>query len=133
MDDQFVSVPDDLKLNDVNLYLSLIFYSHSEVEVHGSGHSFKIGGLHPNGTLIKVVADQSYWQMYLTHIITVLNIGPSKNKTRLERVTDSSSTSNNISNKRSFSTYRGNCTMVESYFTNVDDLTLWLARAYVPD
>jgi hypothetical protein len=102
----YVQVPDNLRMNDCNLYLSILFYENSYINFIDLGLS-KVSQFGLNETVVVVNTKMSYWHMYATHILYVLNKGKSgleETKTSEGNVTKSSTRNKNFSKTRSFST-----------------------------
>lgn len=106
VDKHHVQTGDLTKIDNVNLYLSIIFFKSSYIHVPGTGiHT--IGSIGLNGILINVNTDASYWGMYFTHMFYVMN------RERLSDSNHSISSSDIVSKKSSF-----NKSNTRSYSTN---------------
>jgi hypothetical protein len=70
----FVVIPDSLKVNDVNLYLSILFYNSSFIHYPEIG-VVKVQSFGMNNTCIMISSNMSYWHQYATHVVYILNQG----------------------------------------------------------
>lgn len=114
MHDNVVTIPDGLKVNDVFLYLSVIFCEGQSLVFKGSNQIVEVNGFGPNSTYIKCFQDTSYWREYLTTIVYVFNKGKS-NDSKTSNFNNTSNTSINLKPKgtRGFSTQREASNRVE--------------------
>jgi hypothetical protein len=72
INDDFVQVGDNVKVNNVNLFLSIIFFGSSSISIPGQG-TIPIKNVGLNGTIINIKTSIPYWGMYFAHIIFTLN------------------------------------------------------------
>jgi hypothetical protein len=135
IDEQHVLLPDGLKVNAVNLYLSIIFVDSSSL-IFPDGHKIQISSFGLNNTYVQVNCDSSYWTSYLTRIVYVLNqdkingdYSPKVSAKKNKSITDVGFGRSQFHS----AAFRGQSRMLEDYFSTQDELTLYLARAYIPD
>lgn len=119
-----VTIPDGLLINNVNLYLSILFYKHSYLKFPG-GSPILVNGFGPNCTSIDVTTDRSYWAFYLIHILKVMNFTKEGN-TNTGNFNKKSKTNDSKSSfqSRSFSTANVDRRLTNEMFSDPDELTL---------
>jgi hypothetical protein len=83
-----------VKVNNVNLFLSIIFFKSSCILIPNRG-KVSINSLGLNSTIIEINTTTPYWGMYFSHIIYILN------RERLSYGTNSGK-KNSISSKKPF-------------------------------
>jgi hypothetical protein len=117
-----------LKLNDCNLYLSVLFYEHSFIGFVDLGVT-QVSQFGLNETVVVINTKMSYWHMYATHVLYVLNkgkLGLEESQSFKDNARTSGSKNRAFPKTRSFSTSsrKLESNMVEDWFDSYDDLTL---------
>lgn len=94
---------------------------------------YQIDGLGANSTVVCIDTDVSYWHMYLTNIVYILNRGKADTSFDPKKVKSKVSSNGNTRVREYSTACYPNVRLVENYFSQEDDLVLYLARAHVKD
>jgi len=127
--DSIVIIPEGLKFNKVNCFMSIIFFDDFSIRLNQFNQNIRVSGVDQTSCFVNVQSDVSYWQIFMTNILYNLNLGPKdsndKQQASITNKSTSVSGSRNIGT-RGFSSFVGSKDMrlVESYFSNTDDLVL---------
>lgn len=131
-----VMFPDSLKLNDVNIFLSIIFYKKHLIKTPPMDTYQVINGLSSNSSTSNIPSNGSYSFDYLSYVCFILNRGKNPNQSKSKpRVSSNSSGSNGNPNVRSFSSARPQFIRVlkPEHFESLDAFVLYMARAHITD